>query len=130
MSMHDQLDVRRADSHKGAPIVSDAPPRKRRRLLTILAGTVAGLIIGGVLVALLDSYKYTGDNNDPWVWLLGLPGRLAIAGTVIGWVYAAAPSAEVVDAPVRQRNFEQRGVAATSVDGQEPGSDVPPRYSE
>jgi MFS family permease len=130
MSMNDQLDVRRADSHKGAPIVSDSPPRKRRRLLTILAGTAAGLIIGGVLVALLDSYKYTGDNSDPWVWLVGLPGLLAIAGTVIGWVYAGAPSAEVVDAPVRQRSFEQRGVAATSVDGQEPGSAVPPRYSE
>jgi MFS family permease len=130
MSIHDQLDVRRADSHKGAPIVSDSPPRKRRRLLTILAGTLVGLVIGGALVALLDSNRYTGDNNDPWVWVIGLPALLAIAGTVIGWVLAGAPSAEVVDAPVRQRSFEQRGVAATSVDGQEPGSDVPPRYNE
>jgi len=130
MATHDQLDVRPADSHKGAPIVSDSAPRRRRRLLTILAGTATGLIIGGVLVALLDASRYTGDNTDPWVWVVGLPGLLAIAGTVIGWVLAGAPSAEVVDAPVRQRSFEQRGVAATSVDGQEPGSDVPPRYSE
>ncbi|HYW29513.1 MAG TPA: hypothetical protein VE824_06880 [Gaiellales bacterium] len=129
MSTHDQLDVRRADSHKGAPILSDSPPRRRRRLLTILAGTVAGLVIGGVLVALLHSHKYTGTTSDPWVWVVGLPGLLAIAGTVIGWVLAGVPSADVVDAPVRQRSFEQRGVAATSVEGQEPGSDVPPRYT-
>jgi MFS family permease len=130
MATHDQLDVRRDDSHKGAPIVSDSAPRRRRRLLTILCGTAAGLIIGGLLVALLDSHKYTGDSSNPWVWAIGLPALLAIAGTVIGWVLAGAPSAEVVDAPVRQRSFEQRGVAATSVDGQEPGSDVQPRYSE
>jgi MFS family permease len=130
MSTHDQLDVRRADALKGAPVDSRSPPRKRRRLLTILAGTLVGLVIGGALVALLDSNRYTGDNNDPWVWVIGLPALLAIAGTVIGWVLAGAPSAEVVDAPVRQRSFEQRGVAATSVDGQEPGSDVPPRYTE
>ena len=79
---------------------------------------------------LLDSSRYTGSNSNPWVWVVGLPALLAIAGTVIGWVFAGAPSAEVVDAPVRQRSFEQRGVAATSVDGQEPGSDVPPRYTE
>jgi MFS family permease len=130
MATHDQLDVRRADSHKGAPIVSDSPPRRRRRLLTILGGTAVGLIIGGGLVLFLDAGHYTGDNSNPWVWLVGLPALLAIAGTVIGWVLAGLPSAEVVDAPVRQRSFEQRGVAATSVDGQEPGSDVPPRYTE
>ncbi len=130
MATPDQFDVRRSDSHKGAPIVSDAPPRRRRRMLTILAGTATGLIIGGLLVGLLDSWKYTGSNNDPWAWLIGLPALLAIAGTVIGWVLAGLPSAEVVDAPVRQRDFEQQGVAATSVHGQEPGSEVPPRYTE
>jgi hypothetical protein len=130
MSMRDQLDIRRADSHKGAPIVSDSPTRRRRRLLTILAGTAVGLIVGGGLVLLLDASNYTGSNSNPWAWLVGLPVLLAIAGTVIGWVLAGLPSAEVVDAPVRQRSFERRGVAATSVEGQEPGSDVPPRYSE
>jgi MFS family permease len=130
MATDDQLEVRRSDSHKGAPIVSDAPPRRRRRLLTILCGTAAGLVIGGLLVGLLDSWKYTGSNSDPWVWVIGLPGLLAIAGTVIGWVLAGAPSSEVVDAPVRQRDFERQGVAATSVHGQEPGSEVPPRYTE
>jgi MFS family permease len=130
MATHDQFDVRRSDSSKGAPIVSDSGPRRRRRLLTILAGTLAGLVIGGVLVALIDAPHYTGSSDNPWVWVVGLPALLAIAGTVIGWVYAGAPSAEVVDAPVRQRDFERRGVAATSIHGQEPGSETPPRYTE
>jgi MFS family permease len=130
MATPDQFDVRRSESSKGAPIAGDSPPRRRRRVFTILSGTVVGFVIGGVLVTVLDAPHYTGSSDNPWVWVVGLPALLAIAGTVIGWVYAGAPSAEVVDAPVRQRSFAGSGAAATSVDGQEPGSDVPPRYTE
>jgi hypothetical protein len=61
-------------------------------------------------------------------WLVGLPMLLAIGGTVIGWVIDGTFNAEVQDAPARRRRFVRRGRAATSREGQEPGSSVPPRY--
>jgi len=126
----DQLEVRDRDAAHGAPIVDDSPPRRHRRLAIIAAGTLTGLVVGGLVVLLVDAPRATGSGDNPAVWVFGLPGFLAIAGTVIGWVMAGLPSAPVMDAPVRQRRFARRGVAATSVRGQTPGSDVPPRYRD
>jgi|SRR4051794_12154714 hypothetical protein len=129
MDRDDQLEVRKRDAAEGAPIVDDSPPRRRRRLAIIAAGTLAGLVVGGLVVLLVDAPRATGSGDNPAVWIVGLPGLLAIAGTVIGCVAAGLPSVEVVDAPVRQRRFRRAGRAATSDEGQLPGSDVPPRYA-
>ena len=81
------------------------------------------------MVLLVDAPRATGSGGNPAVWVFGLPGFLAIAGTVIGWVAAGLPGVEVVDAPVRQRRFRRAGRAATSEQGRLPASDVPPRYA-
>src|SRR6476620_4689979 len=116
------------------------PPKQRRSWMTvrpgatvglrsIAAGTLPGLVVGGLVVLLMDAPRATGSGDNPAVWVFGLPGFLAIAGTVIGWVAAGLPSVEVVDAPVRQRRFRRAGRAATTERGQLPGSEVPPRYA-
>jgi hypothetical protein len=122
------LEVRARDAADGAPIVDDSPPRRRRRL-GIIAAALTGLIVGGLVVLLVDAPRATGSGDNPAVWVFGLPGFLAIAGTVIGWVAAGLPSVEVVDAPVRQRRFRRAGRAATTEQGQLPGSEVPPRFA-
>jgi len=96
----------------------------------MFSGTAIGFLLGAAVVLLVDRSRDTGDSGNLAVWVFGLPLLLAIAGTVIGWVMAGLPSAPVMDAPVRQRRFARRGVAATSVRGQTPGSDVPPRYRD
>jgi hypothetical protein len=122
------LEVRARDAADGAPIVDDSPPRRRRRL-GIIAAALTGLIVGGLVVLLVDAPRATGSGDNPAVWVFGLPGFLAIAGTVIGWVAAGLPSVEVVDAPLRQRRFRRAGRAATTEQGQLPGSEVPPRFA-
>jgi hypothetical protein len=129
MDRDDQLEVYKDEAADGAPIVDDSPPRRRRRLAIIAAGTLTGLVVGGLVVLLVDAPRATGSGDNPAVWVFGLPGLLAIAGTVIGWVAAGLPSVEVVDAPARQRRFRRAGRAATSEQGQLPGSEVPPRYA-
>jgi hypothetical protein len=129
MDRDNQLEVRNGDAADGAPIMDDSPPRRRRRLAIIAAGTLTGLVVGGLVVLLVDAPRATGSGDNPAVWIFGLPGFLAIAGTVIGWVAAGLPSVEVIDAPVRQRGFRRAGRAATSEQGQLPASDVPPRYA-
>ena len=109
--------------------MDDSPPRRRLRLAIIAAGTLTGLVVGGLVVLLMDAPRATGSGGNPAVWVFGLPGFLAIAGTVIGWVAAGLPSVEVVDAPVRQRRFRRAGRAAATEQGQLPGSEVPPRYA-
>ena len=108
MDRDDQLEVRKGDAADGAPIVDDSPPRRRRRLAIIAAGTLTGLVVGGLVVLLVDAPRATGSGDNPAVWVFGLPGFLAIAGTVIGWVAAGLPSVEVMDAPVRQRRLPAR----------------------
>jgi len=85
--------------------------------------------VGGLVVLLVGAPRATGSGDNPAVWVFGLPGFLAIAGTVIGWVAAGLPSVEVGDAPVRQRRFRRAGRAAATERGQLPGSEVPPRYA-
>ena len=130
MNRNDDLEVRPADSAAGAPIADDPPKRKHRRLGVMFSGTAIGFLLGAAVVLLVDRSRDTGDSGNLAVWVFGLPLLLAIAGTVIGWVMAGLPSAPVMDAPVRQRRFARRGVAATDVRGQTPGSDVPPRYRD
>jgi hypothetical protein len=129
MHGEDQLEVRGRDAAQGAPIMDDSPPWRHRRLAIIAAGTLTGLVVGGLVVLLMDAPRATGSGDNPAVWVFGLPGFLAIAGTVIGGVAAGLPSVEVVDAPVRQRRFRHAGRAATTERGQLPGSEVPPRYT-
>jgi hypothetical protein len=131
MGRDDRLEVRARDAADGAPIVDDSPPRRRRRL-GIIAAALTGLIVGGLVVLLVDAPRATGSGDNPAVWVFGLPGFLAIAGTVIGWVAVGLPSVEVVDAPVRRRRFRRAGRAATTEQGQlparryRPGSPPPP----
>src|SRR4051812_25603833 len=112
MDRDDQLEVRKRDAAEGTPIVDDSPPRRRRRLAIIAAGTLAGLVVGGLVVLLVDAPRATGSGDNPAVWIVGLPGLLAIAGTVIGWVGPGLPSEEVVDAPRGQRHLPGAGPAA------------------
>ena len=79
---------------------------------------------------LFDRVRYSGNASDIVVWLVGLPMLLAIAGAVIGSLAAAWPTVEDVDAPIRMRRFARQGRAATSEQGQLPGSPVAPRYEE
>jgi hypothetical protein len=113
-----------------APIVDDPPRRRHHRVATILGGTLTGFAIGAIAVLLIDRARYSGDATDPKTWIFGLPLLLAIGGTVVGAVIDGLRNVEDVDAPVRLRRFEREGRAATSVDGQTPGSAVPPVYEE
>jgi hypothetical protein len=117
--------VRRAEAQG-----QDPPVRTRRRVLAIVAGAVIGYAIGGGFVLLVDRVRYSGSASDIVVWLLGLPILLAIGGAVIGSLLAAWPAVEDVDAPLRMRRFARQRRAATSEQGQQPGSPVPPRYVE
>src|SRR6476620_8337917 len=107
----DQLEVRDRDAAQGAPIVDDSPPRRRRRLAIIAAGTLTGLLVGGLVVLLVDAPRATGSGDNPAVWMFGLPGFLAIAGTVIGWV-AAGPA---------QRGGGRRPRAPATLPARRPG---------
>jgi hypothetical protein len=91
---------------------------------------VIGYAIGAGFVLVVDRARYSGNASDIVVWLVGLPIMLAIAGAVIGALVAAWQSAEDVDAPLRVPRFERQGRAATSEQGQLPGSPVPPHYDD
>src|SRR4051795_4972538 len=114
MDRDDQLEVRKRDAAEGAPIVDDSPPRRRRRLGIIAAGTLAGLVVGGLVVLLVDAPRATGSGDNPAVWIVGLPGLLAIAGTVIGCVAAGVPRGEGGDAPGDQRTLRAAGPGPTA----------------
>ena len=55
--------------------------------------------------------------------------RTRTVGVLAGAVVGALPEHGVVDAPVRDARFARAGRAATSVQGQEPGSPVEPDYA-
>jgi hypothetical protein len=117
--------VRRAEA-----LGDDPPSRTRRRMLAIAVGAVTGYALGGGFVLAVDRARYSGRASDIVVWLVGLPTLLAIAGAVIGSLVAAWRTVEDVDAPLREPRFARRGRAATSEQGQLPGSPVPPRYED
>jgi hypothetical protein len=122
---HYENSVRRAEAES-----DDPPSRTRRRVIAIVSGALIGYAIGGAFVLLFDRARYSGDASDIVVWLVGLPTLLAIGGAVIGSLIAAWPTVEDVDAPIRVRRFARQGRAATSEQGQLPGSPVPPRYDQ
>jgi hypothetical protein len=104
--------------------------RTRRRLAAILIGALIGYAIGGAFVLAFDRARYSGDSSELVVWLVGLPMLLAIGGAVIGSLAAAWPTVEEVDTPIRERRFARERRAATSEQGQLPGSPVPPNYED
>ena len=99
-------------------------------MAAIVIGAVIGYAVGGAFVLLFDQARYSGDSSNLVVWLVGLPTLLAIGGAVIGSLAAAWPTVEDVDAPIRVRRFAGEGRAATSEQGQLPGSPVPPNYDD
>jgi hypothetical protein len=121
----DPAAVRRAEA-----MGDDPPSRTRRRVLWVVVGAVVGYAVGGAFVLLVDRARYSGSASDIVVWLVGLPTLLAVAGAVIGWLAAGWRTVEDVDAPVREPRFARRGRAATSEQGQLPGSPVTPRYDD
>jgi hypothetical protein len=108
----------------------ETPARTRRRILAILIGAVVGYAIGGGFVLMVDRARYSGNASDIVGWLVGLPTLLAIGGAVIGSLVAAWPAVEAVDAPLPMRRFARQGRAATSEQGQLPGSPVGPRTTK
>jgi hypothetical protein len=123
----DQRDIDNA-TRRAVARGDDPPARRRRRLAAILIGAVVGYALGGGFVLLFDRARYSGSASDIVVWLVGLPSLLAIGGAVIGSLVAAWPAVEDVDASLRMRKFARQGRAATSEQGQLPGSPVPPHY--
>jgi hypothetical protein len=117
--------VRWAEARAG-----ESRARTRRRIAAVLIGAVIGYAVGGAFVLLFDRARYSGDSSNLVVWLIGLPTLLAIGGAVIGSLVAAWPTVEQVDAPIRERRFAREGRAATSEQGQLPGSPVPPNYDD
>ncbi|SRR5690348_7290288 len=109
----------------GPPDADERRRRRRRHLTLASAGGAAGLAIGVILVVLVSRARQTGSWADAPVFLFGLPALLLIGGTVVGTLLSMAPESADVDAPVRDRT-SLRGAAATSEQGQLPGSPVNP----
>ena len=101
----------------GSALRSESPRRERHRRRSqfggLAAGAVAGLVVGVLIEWALGSERLTGHADDPFSLAFGL-----LLGT------AREPAVE--DAPVRVGRFRRLGRAATSRQGQLPGSPVPP----
>jgi hypothetical protein len=102
---------------------------RRTRTVGVLVGAVIGAIVGVVVLIATDSWHTTGNDSNPAVYVFGLPMFTAAVGAVMGWLFSGIPEHGVVDAPVRDARFARSGRAATSVQGQEPGSPVEPDYA-
>ena len=98
-------------------------------MLAIVIGALVGYAIGASVVLTVHRVRYSGSPSDIVVWLVGLPILLAIGGAVVGSLVAAWPTVQDVDAPIRVRRFARQRRAATSEQGQLPGSPVEPRYA-
>jgi hypothetical protein len=57
--------------------------------------------IGVIAVVVIDNRRLTGNPHDPFVYLIGLPMLIAIAGGVMGALVSVLSYSEEVDAPVR-----------------------------
>jgi hypothetical protein len=107
-----------------------APARRRhrrRRSTGIAIGALAGAVVAVLVMWLSNSIRVTGSDSSPAAILLGVPAALVVVGGVIGALVAGLGEAEIVDAPLRESAASRDGRAATSAEGQLPGSPVPPR---
>ena len=102
---------------------------RRTRTVGVIAGAVVGALVGIAVLLVTDSWHTTGSDSNPAVYVFGLPVFTAAVGAVMGWLFSGIPEHGVVDAPVRDARFARAGRAATSVQGQEPGSPVEPDYA-
>ena len=103
-----------------------APQIEHRRRGQALLSAGAGLVIGAVA-----GYGVVSEINprqSAYRW--GLVFALALIGLFIGGVLAETRVASDVDAPVRDVEAARRGQAATSVQGQLPGSPVRPEVTD
>jgi hypothetical protein len=100
--------------------------RRRSQFGGLFAGAAAGFIAGILLQIVFGTDRLTGHADDPFSIAFGLPVALAIAAGLFGLLLGTAREPAVQDAPVRVRRFRGLGRAATSRQGQLPGSPVPP----
>jgi hypothetical protein len=104
--------------------------RRRSQFAGLFAGAAAGLVAGLLIEWVFGSERMIGHADDPFSVAFGLPVALAIAAGLFGLLLGTAREPAVEDAPVRERRFRRMGRAATSRQGQLPGSPVPPAYDD
>ena len=121
------------EPHESGPVRLEASPEtappgarveRRRRVqagVAAAAGAVAGALIGLAAVAV------SGPSQSAYRW--GIVVALALIGFFAGGMLAEARTATDVDVPVRDVDAARRGRAATSEQGQLPGSPVKPVIS-
>jgi hypothetical protein len=113
---------------------SESPRRERHRRRSqfggLFAGAAAGFVAGLLVQWAVGAERLTGHVDDPFSVAFGLPVALAIAAGLFGLLLGTAKEPPVEDAPVRVGRFRRLGRAATSTQGQLPGSPVPPARSE
>jgi hypothetical protein len=113
---------------------AESPGTERHRRFSqfggLFAGAAAGLIAGLLIEWVFGTERLTGHADDPFSLAFGLPVALAIAAGLFGLLLGTAREPAVEDAPVRVSRFRRMGRAATSRQGQLPGSPVPPAYDD
>ena len=118
----------------GPALRAESPRRERHRRRSqfagLFAGAVAGLVAGIAIQWAFGSERLTGHADDPFSLAFGLPVAMAIAAGLFGLLLGTAQEPPVEDAPVRVGRFGRLGRAATSKQGQLPGSPVPPAYHD
>jgi hypothetical protein len=118
----------------GSALRAESPRREEHRRKSqfggLVVGAAAGLIAGVLIQWAIGSERLTGHADDPFSLAFGLPVALAIAAGLFGLLLGTAREAPVVDAPVRVGRFRRMHRAATSKQGQLPGSPVPPVHRD
>src|SRR4051794_27170384 len=102
---------------------------RSRRTLGTVAGALVGLALAVLVMWLTDRIRITGSDRSPWVIIFGVPFACVVVGAVVGALLSGMREISRVDAPVRDEGFRASGRAATSAEGQLPGSPVAPRVA-
>jgi uncharacterized integral membrane protein len=102
---------------------------RSRRTLGIVAGALVGVVLAVLVMWLTDRVRITGSDRSPWVIIFGIPIACVVVGAVVGALLSGMREITRVDAPVRDERFRASGRAATSAEGQLPGSPVAPRVA-
>jgi hypothetical protein len=123
--MQERPDIVRAP-HTRAPSRDESWTRRKRHVMFAGLGALIGLGAGLIILLAVSQRRWSGEWDEAAAFVFGLPSFLFIAGGVVGFLLGAAPEAEDIDAPVRDRSQMQGGTAATSTQGQLPGSPVEP----